>query len=120
MAQCKRPLAPWAIYRFNLTMTMSLLHRITGVGLSLVVWLCVLMWSEALPHSWMLLISRWQYVLVWFVVWGVCYHMLSGIRHLVWDKGLFMDSKTLVWSGLLVWLGSFLAAWGVVQYGVRL
>lgn len=65
-------------------------------------------------------VLSWKHILVWFVAWSFSYHMLNGVRHLIWDKGFLMEPPTLMWTGLVVCIGSFPLAWAIVQYGVRL
>lgn len=120
MSRSSKPTAPWTIYRFNFTMMMSLMHRITGVGITLVVWAGVLMWSEIFPPQVIAILMPWKNIFVWFVVWAMCYHTLNGIRHLIWDKGQLMEPKTLVFSGLSVWGCSLLLAWVLMRYGTSL
>ena len=34
--------------------------------------------------------------------WSMCFHLLSGVRHLVWDMGYGFEIKTANLSGILV------------------
>jgi succinate dehydrogenase / fumarate reductase cytochrome b subunit len=95
--KANRPLSPhiW-IYRWPLTMVMSIVHRITGAGLYvgtalLAWWLLAAATSErafAIANgflgSWFGLI-----VLVGFT-WALIHHMLGGLRHFIWDFGYGM------------------------------
>ena len=90
-----RPLSPHiTIWRWGPGMLVSILHRITGSGLS-VVGLAVLTWwlwaiaagPEAhqgfAQHA-----SRWYGLVVLVgLTWAFWQHLLSGIRHLVMDVG---------------------------------
>ena len=104
MAQVKvpdRPLSPHLqIYRLTWTMTMSIVHRITGAanyfGAALVaVWL-VAMASGPTAYarvSW--LFGSWLGLLILFgYTWSLVHHMLGGVRHLVWDFGHGMEPET--------------------------
>lgn len=93
MAQPERPLSPFMHYRWQYTNTLSILHRITGILLSvcffvLVYWLAAAgagpaRYADALatigsPFVQLLLIGG---------LFSFCYHLLNGIRHLFWDAG---------------------------------
>ena len=40
-------------------------------------------------------------------VWGLWYHTLAGIRHLIWDNGMGLDIRTAEKLGWAVIIGSF-------------
>jgi len=89
-----RPLSPHLqIYRPTLTMTMSIVHRITGVGLYfgtlLVAWWLIAASSGANAYSAVefffgSIIGR---LVLFGYTWALIHHMLGGIRHLIWDTG---------------------------------
>ena len=98
MAPSSRPLSPHlGIWRFTLTMTMSIVHRATGIALyggTLVLLLWVL--GAAIGGSFFdgvnWLFGSWFGLLVLFgYTWVLFHHMLGGIRHFVWDSILAMD-----------------------------
>jgi len=92
--QDSRPLSPHlGIYRWQITMAGSILHRMTGVALYagaavLVMWL----WAAAYDaHFYQFLhgaLGAW-YGQAALVGWTLAfyYHLCNGIRHLVWDMG---------------------------------
>ena len=109
MDTANRPLSPHIqIYRWQLTMALSILHRAAGVALSLgailLVWWLVAAASgpEAYDRvgsflgSWIgcLLLLGWTAALF--------YHLCNGIRHLVWDTGHALDLKSTNRGGWLV------------------
>lgn len=108
-----RPLSPHLqVYRMYITMVASGLHRITGFCLAftgvLVVW-----WFAALAASpeyfatidWIL--SSWIGRLVMIVsLWGLCHHLLNGIRHLIWDTGRFLDIPSVDQGAKVVLYGA--------------
>ncbi|MDP3899171.1 MAG: succinate dehydrogenase, cytochrome b556 subunit, partial [Mesorhizobium sp.] len=105
-----RPLSPHLqVYRLIPTMVMSIAHRITGgalyVGTLLVAaWLIAAATSEAWFDFVAGLYGSWfgQLVLIGYT-WALMFHMLGGIRHLVWDTGAFMEKHTatrLAWATL--------------------
>jgi succinate dehydrogenase / fumarate reductase cytochrome b subunit len=104
MAEAKaveRPLSPHLqIYRWSWTMTMSIVHRVTGtanyVGTVLVaVWLLAMATSPAAYQSvqWFFgtIIGR---LILFGYTWSLLHHMLGGVRHLVWDFGHGMEPGT--------------------------
>ncbi|HHY49509.1 MAG TPA: succinate dehydrogenase, cytochrome b556 subunit [Alphaproteobacteria bacterium] len=98
MAQRARPLSPHLeIYRFTLTMAMSILHRITGAAnyagtLLLVLWLGAAALGEAAFASVNALFGSWIGQVVLFgYTWSLFHHMLGGLRHFVWDTGRMFD-----------------------------
>lgn len=111
MTQSSRPLSPHlGIYRFTITMTMSIVHRITGMGLYfgtalIAAWLVAaalgegpLNFMQAVAGSWIGLI-----VLIAFT-WGLFHHMLSGLRHFLWDLGLAYSERArfgITWAALI-------------------
>ncbi|MFD2238655.1 succinate dehydrogenase, cytochrome b556 subunit [Aureimonas populi] len=125
-AKSARPLSPHlTIYRFQPTMAMSILHRITGgalyVGTILVVWWLVAAASgpEAFATASAVFGSILGQLVLFGYTWALLHHMLGGIRHLVWDTGRGMSKAnstkfaiatlvgslalTLVlWAGLLI------------------
>lgn len=103
-----RPLSPHLqVYRPQITTVLSILHRITGVGLSLgAIWLVAWLYLAAKGGSGFDAIrafnSSWIGVLLLIgFAFALYYHLCNGIRHLVWDAGLGFDLKTVTWSGWL-------------------
>jgi succinate dehydrogenase / fumarate reductase cytochrome b subunit len=94
MSKTERPLSPHlSIYRWPITMTLSILHRATGIGMSvgfivLVFWLAdaangpeaYAVFTQAMDS----LVGR-LLLIAWS--WAFFYHLSNGIRHLVWDTG---------------------------------
>ena len=126
-AQTPRPLSPHLqVYRWQITMTMSILHRVTGVGLGVgtllfAYWLIA---AAAGPEAFATaqdLIGSWlgRLILLGFT-FSLLYHFLNGIRHLFWDIGMGFDLRTLTVSGwsvvvlsaaltVLIWIGGYAA-----------
>lgn len=121
-----RPLSPHlTIYRWPITMTMSILHRFTAgalyVGTLLVAWwLIAAATSETYFGFVDGIVSSWFGLLVLFgFTWALFHHLLGGIRHLIWDTGFGLEKHTssrLAWATIigsvsltvLAWLGFFL------------
>lgn len=93
-----RPLSPHLqIYRFAMTMAMSIVHRITGIGLYvgtiLLAWWLV---AAASGPGYFDIVNRiygsWIGLLILFLfTWALIHHMLGGIRHFIWDTGHGLD-----------------------------
>jgi succinate dehydrogenase / fumarate reductase cytochrome b subunit len=119
-----RPLSPHLqIYRFHLSMVLSVLHRATGMalaaGMVLFTW-----WVLALangPGAYDTVRSFVGSPLGLFLLlgwtWSLFFHLANGIRHLVWDTGAALDLPSVRTGGLLVIAASILltaAAWAAV------
>ncbi len=111
MVQPTRPLSPHLqIYKLSLTMTMSVIHRLTGIGLYLGMiviawWLVAAAAGPGYLDVVYLVFGNWlgQLVLIGFT-WALFHHMLSGIRHFIWDTGggLEPDQRVrLSWFALI-------------------
>ena len=98
MAPRARPVSPHLqIYRFTMTMTMSIVHRITGIAnyvgtAILALWLLSAAVGGALFDLANLVLGSWFGQLVLFgYTWSLFHHALGGIRHFVWDVLQAMD-----------------------------
>jgi succinate dehydrogenase / fumarate reductase cytochrome b subunit len=117
-----RPLSPYWIYSWQITMTMSILHRATGVALAvgsiLLVWWLVAagIGPDAFDTVHRFLVSGFGQFLLIGWTFSLYYHLCNGIRHLCWDAGWGFEIKTmyitgysvcalaLILTGLSVWL----------------
>ena len=124
MSPTARPLSPHLqVYRRQIQMVTSILHRITGVILvvgSLLVAAVLLAlasgaepWARAqdLAGSWfgLLVLVGWT--------WALAYHWINGIRHLLQDAGWGYSIPQFVRNGWISVFGSLaltLLVWGVV------
>ena len=93
-----RPLSPHLqVYRFAMTMVMSIVHRITGVGLylgmALLAWWLVAAASGPAYFDFVnRIFASWIGLVVLFgFTWSLIHHMLGGIRHFIWDIGRGLD-----------------------------
>lgn len=111
MATPKRPLSPFMIgpyYRPQLTSMLSIAHRATGVLLSLAgfvlaAWLLAAAdGSEAFDRFNALLLSPAGKALLLLVLFSLVYHLLNGVRHLLWDIGWGFEIKRLYATGWAV------------------
>jgi len=129
MATRPRPLSPHlGIWRWGPGMIVSILHRATGIALS-VAGLAVLTWwlmalahgperyatFDKAAHSWIGLV-----VLIG-LTWSFFQHLLSGIRHLVMDTGAAFELGVNKTFAILTIVGSVIltAALWAWLLGVR-
>ena len=122
----QRPLSPHLqIYKPQLTSILSILHRATGVALSigsviLVSWVVALSLGETAYSSYSMIINSWFGKLVLFgFTFGLFYHLSNGIRHLFWDAGYGYDLKVAYTSGTLVIISSLtltIVTWFIVLF----
>jgi len=127
MAQRARPLSPFLHYRWQYTNTLSILHRITGVVLSLG-FLLLVYWMAAAaagPERYAAALDTLGSPLAQLVLIGVtfsfCYHLLNGVRHLFFDLGHGFELKTARASGWAVAIGALLlgvVVWVAVRAGL--
>ena len=89
-----RPLSPHlTIYRPQINSVTSILHRITGVGLvpgaALVIWwLLAASTGDGYFEFANSVVVSWPGRLVLVgSLWALCYHLCTGVRHLIWDTG---------------------------------
>ena len=98
----ERPLSPHLqVYRLPLTAVLSILHRMTGVVLSLGIVLLVIMCvalavSESAYTAMMGLFGGWFGCAVLIAWTGALYlHLCNGVRHLIWDAGWGFELRTV-------------------------
>ncbi len=110
MDRVERPLSPhWTVYSWRITNGLSIVHRATGVFLSIgalvLVWWLIALASgpQAYQSAQQLLGSTWFKAPL--IGWTFCFffHLANGIRHLFWDMGLGFEPRQFRASG-----------WGVV------
>jgi len=127
MTSRDRPLSPHLqIYRWQWTMLLSIVHRMTGVALSvgtllLVWWLVAVAMGPETYATVQSFMSHWfgRLVLLGFT-WALFYHLSNGIRHLFWDTGRGYELSTGYGSAWLVVIASIVLtglAW-LAGYGI--
>jgi succinate dehydrogenase / fumarate reductase, cytochrome b subunit len=112
-APAARPLSPHLqIYRPMLTMTMSIVHRITGIanyaGMALLTWW--LLAAASGPNGY----ARFEWfagsiigrLILFGYTWSVIHHMLGGVRHLIWDVGRGFGPVEREWLAAANLIGS--------------
>jgi succinate dehydrogenase / fumarate reductase, cytochrome b subunit len=115
MINLKRPLSPHLqIYKPQLTSVLSIIHRITGVVLSILsLFIPLTLVSVALGVGYfnilkVFLTNIFIQLLITASIFVLAYHLLNGIRHLFWDYGLGLSMKDTYISGYLVLIVSVL------------
>ena len=123
-----RPLSPHlGIYRFTLTMAMSIAHRITGAGLYvgalMLVWflLAASMDASAFAYFSGFIQSFFGRLILFGFTWALFQHLLGGVRHLIMDAGYGMDEperEQMAQATLIGGLVLTLVVWAI-GYAVR-
>lgn len=95
-----RPLSPHlSVYKFKYTLVTSISHRISGLILSvgllvLVYWLMAIANGEPAYSRATVVLSHWFFKLVYAgLLVAFVYHLVAGIRHLVWDTGRGLERE---------------------------
>ncbi len=127
MERTNRPLSPHiSVYRWRITSTLSILHRATGIALSL---------SAVLLAAWLLaaaagadtyeavagfIASPLGLLILIAASYAFFFHLGNGIRHLFWDAGKGFEMEQARASGWAVVVASVLATlalWALVLTG---
>lgn len=125
MPERRRPLSPHlSIYRWPLTMTLSILHRVSGAALSagflgFTLWLiaagsgpqtyarfaaCI----DSLPGR--AVLALWSFAFF--------FHLANGVRHLFWDAGYGFEksqANASAWAVIVLTVTLTLGYWLAVQ-----
>ena len=109
MSKEGRPLSPHlTIYRWPITMTLSILHRMTGVALAVGL-VAFVLWLEAIAYeavSYDLFNDFTQSVIGQIALLGwlfsFFFHLSNGVRHLIWDTGRMFEKRQADMSAWLV------------------
>ncbi|EJN11895.1 succinate dehydrogenase, cytochrome b556 subunit [Bradyrhizobium sp. YR681] len=114
------------VYRWTLTMALSIVHRATGialyVGTLLLVWWLVAAASGPAAYAYVQaftgsIIGR---LIVFGYTWALMHHMLSGIRHFVWDLGYGFkanEREALTWGALIGGIVLTVLIW-IIAYAI--
>ncbi len=105
----QRPLSPHLqVYKWPVSMALSIGHRISGVGLAIGTllmtwWLVAAALSDGAFAAVQGVLSSVIGVLA-LMAWtaALIFHLFSGIRHLIWDIGLGFDNRSYRTSGWTV------------------
>ena len=121
MSEFGRPTSPHlSVYRGPITMTLSILHRMTGVALTvgLVIFVAWLMAVAGGNADYAKFVDLMQTPLgrIALVGWSFAFffHLCNGIRHLFWDVGKGFEMRQVnasAWSVIVVSLALTLLLW---------
>lgn len=116
-----RPLSPhFTVYRWPISMTLSILHRATGAGLSLgfavlALWLsAAATGSEAYGEVNGFLRSGMGRLLLIGWSFAFFFHLANGVRHLFWDTGRGFEKRQAnasAWAVLVLTVVLTLTFW---------
>ena len=128
IVKSQRPLSPHlSIYKPAITMTTSIIHRITGGALYfgtvlLAIWLISAAVSEDCFNFVNGLFGSWVGQLVLFgYTWALMQHLAGGIRHFIWDMGAGLEKHTaskMAWATVVFSVIATILIW-VVAYSLR-
>lgn len=119
-----RPTSPFLHYRWQYTNTLSILHRLSGIALTmgfiLLITGLVAIASGASSYARVvrLAASAPAKLFLLFILAAFGYHMSNGIRHLAWDAGFGFDRTVARRTGWLAVLAALalgvcaLLVWG--------
>jgi len=102
-----RPLSPHLqVYRPQMTSVLSILHRLTGVALTLGTllltwWLVAAAYGPDQFDTVQAAVGSWLgQLILWGFTFALFYHLGNGVRHLAWDFGWGFELGQLRASGL--------------------
>ena len=113
MTVSNRPLSPHLqIYRWPVSMMASMLHRASGMALAAGM-LLLLWWIAALASGPAAFLTLQHFIgsfigrlLLFGWTWSLFFHLLNGLRHLVWDTGVGYEVKSVQRFAWIVLAGS--------------
>ena len=113
----ERPISPHlTIWRWGPHMVVSIVHRITGAGLSIVGLAVLTWWLRAIAGDpdgydrFTHVASGWVGLVVLIgLTWAFFQHLFSGIRHLVMDTGMGFELGPNKAAAIATIVGSILA-----------
>ncbi|TXC62876.1 succinate dehydrogenase, cytochrome b556 subunit [Sphingosinicella ginsenosidimutans] len=111
-----RPLSPHlTIWKWGPHMAVSILHRITGVGLSVVGGVLFVWWLLAAasgPEAYASFVGwatwKWTLIVPIGLTWAFFQHLFSGLRHFVMDIGAGFELRTNRTWAIATMVGSVL------------
>jgi len=113
MSNSGRPMSPhMSVYRWPITMTLSILHRLTGVALAVglmvyVVWLMAAAGSS-IDYQQFVDLMQTPVGRIALVGWSFAFffHLCNGVRHLFWDTGRGFEKRQVNRSAWMVVVAS--------------
>ncbi|HSD70920.1 MAG TPA: succinate dehydrogenase, cytochrome b556 subunit [Woeseiaceae bacterium] len=125
MPEARRPLSPHlSIYRWPLTMTVSILHRLSGVALcagfvGLALWL-IAAGSDTQSYSRVAALIDSLAGRAMLAAWSFAFffHLANGVRHLFWDAGYGFEksqANASAWIVIVLTVALTLGYWLTFQ-----
>lgn len=119
MPVIKRPLSPHLfVYRWPITMTVSILHRVTGLALAagfiiLAAWLIAAASGNDQYGAFVSVMGSW-WGRVLLAAWSFAFffHLANGVRHLFWDTGYGFEIRQANASAIAVIVSAVLLTLG--------
>ena len=109
MKNKNRPISPHlSIYKPQITSILSISHRMSGVfqsvGLLVIIFLllCLLMGDNIHQYFMLFAHSLIGRAFLFFYVLSLSYHLLNGIRHIIWDFGYGFEIRNVHYSGVII------------------
>jgi len=128
MSTSKRPMSPYMLgpyYKFQITSLLSILNRLTGVFMAVVMAPLLLCWLVALASGEQAFVglSEWLgsvlgRLVIAASVFSFSFHLFAGIRHLIWDAGWMMEMHQVRLSGWLTVIASVVLSALVLGAGI--
>jgi succinate dehydrogenase / fumarate reductase cytochrome b subunit len=122
----QRPLSPYMLgpyYRFEFQTVLSFSFRLTGIFMSLILTPLACVWMLALAlggdsfSGMQAFMATWVgTALGWVSALVISYHVVGGIRHLVWDMGLALEKPQIISTGIIAVIVT-LALWSAALWG---
>ena len=113
MKKSELPISPHLqIYKPQITSILSITHRITGMCLNFLIifvslWLLSLSLGENIYNYFIEFSNTIFMKLVMSIsIFGLSYHAMNGIRHILWDFGFFLNNLSALISGIIVILSA--------------
>lgn len=121
-----RPRAPHLqVWQWHVTMATSIFHRATGVALYVgsilaALWVFAIAAGPQYYEPLATLFSTWPGQIILFL-WTIAlsFHMVNGVRHLIWDNGRGFKPKTASQTGWFAISSSIIVAtaiWAVAAF----
>ena len=126
-ARIERPLSPHLqVYRWTLTLALSIIHRATGIalyfGTLLLAWWLIAAASGPGAYSYVQaftssLIGK---LILFGYTWALLHHLMSGIRYFFWDLGYGFkpnEREALTWGALIAGISLTVLVW-IIAYAI--
>ncbi len=123
-----RPVSPYMLgpyYKFQITSLLSILNRLTGVFMAVVSAPLLLCWLIALASGDVAFAGLSAFLgsilgklVIAASVFSFSFHLMGGIRHLIWDAGWMLEIQQVRLSGWLAIVGSLLLTLIVLGAGL--